>query len=194
MMTTHQQATQFLSTIAGLFASKGELQYGESVNQLQHALQCGHRAEQDGASEAMVVAAVFHDIGHMIHRDASHAVSAGRDDHHEALGARWLERAFSKSVTEPIRLHVQAKRYLCLREPAYAQALSDLSRRTLKLQGGPMSLQEALDFEASPYSMEAVQLRRWDDMGKLAHMNTPGLEHFLSKARELCVFTQSPSN
>lgn len=194
MMTTHQQATQFLSTIAGLFASKGELQYGESVNQLQHALQCGHRAEQDGASEAMVVAAVFHDIGHMIHRDASHAVSVGRDDHHEALGARWLERAFSKSVTEPIRLHVQAKRYLCLREPAYAQALSDLSRRTLKLQGGPMSLQEALDFEASPYSMEAVQLRRWDDMGKLAHMNTPGLEHFLSKARELCVFTQSPSN
>jgi phosphonate degradation associated HDIG domain protein len=193
-MPTLEQATQFLSTIEGLFASKGELRYGEEVSQIQHALQCGHMAEQDGATEALVVAAVLHDVGHMIHRDAAHAVDMGRDDHHEALGARWLLRFFPESVTEPIRLHVQAKRYLCLRDPVYEQTLSDLSRTTLQIQGGVMSWGEALEFEGWPHAMDAVQLRRWDDKAKLAHVNTPDLSHFLAKARALCVFTQSPSN
>ena len=183
-MSTFQPAS-LLSTIQALFIEKGHLQYGEDVTQLQHALQCAHQAEQAGASDALVVAALLHDMGHMVHRDAALAVQQGQDDHHEALGSRWLARGFDQTVTEPIRLHVQAKRYLCAREPAYAAALSPLSKTTLQLQGGPMSEEEALRFEAQPYAMDAVRLRRWDDHGKAAQASTPTLQHFLTLAARL---------
>lgn len=182
---TNDQTVSMLCTIQALFADKGELQYGEDVTQLQHALQCAHLAEQEGASESLVVAALLHDMGHMIHRDAARAIEQGQDDHHEVLGAKWLARCFSPAVTEPIRLHVQAKRYLCLREPAYAAALSSLSKITLQLQGGLMTEVDALAFESQPYAMDAVRLRRWDDHGKLAHVTTPTLQHYLTKVVRL---------
>ena len=176
-----------IEVIESLFEAKGSLQYGEDVTQLAHALQCGHLAEKDGAPEALVVAAVFHDLGHMIHRDAAQAIRVGADDRHEVLGARWLARWFGTEVTEPIRLHVQAKRFLCAREPKYMEQLSPLSIRTLELQGGPMSLEEANEFETQPYGLQAAQLRRWDDQGKLPELKTPSLRHFTEKAAKLLV-------
>lgn len=184
-MITKLQPDSILSSIEALFTEKGALQYGEDVTQLEHALQCAHLAEQEGASDALVVAALLHDLGHMVHRDAAGAVDQGEDDHHEALGAKWLARSFGPAVTEPIRLHVQAKRFLCAREPAYAASLSALSKTTLQLQGGPMTEQEALQFAAQPYAMDAVRLRRWDDQGKLVQATTPTLHHFINKAERL---------
>jgi phosphonate degradation associated HDIG domain protein len=162
-----------------LFSSKGAMQYGEDVTQLQHALQCGALAQAEGARDALVLAAVLHDVGHMLHRDAAAAVEQGDDDRHELVGAKWLSRWFGPEVTDPIRLHVQAKRFLCARDPQYYDRLSALSKRTLQLQGGPMSIEEAFAFERLPFASEAVALRQWDDMGKLQDARTPALSHFM---------------
>ena len=171
-----------LEDIRALFDSKGALVYGEAVNQLQHALQCGALAEAEGAPASLVVAAVLHDIGHMLHRDAAGAVSAGNDDRHELLGARFLQNRFGPELAEPVRLHVDAKRYLCAREPGYWAALSPLSQRTLEIQGGPFSEEEAKAFEQLPHAQGAISLRRWDDSGKKADAVTPPLEHYLALA------------
>jgi phosphonate degradation associated HDIG domain protein len=193
-MITLSSASAVLSCLEALYAQKGHLQYGEDVNQLQHALQCGALAEQAGATDALVLAAVLHDVGHMLHRDATQALERMENDSHEHLGAKWLARGFSAAVTEPVRLHVQAKRFLCLRDPGYAQALSPLSRVTLQLQGGPMTWEESVRFETTPYALDAVQLRRWDDAGKVADLVAAPLQHFLLRAEPLISVTQSPPN
>ena len=175
-----------LAEIQRLFDTKGTLVYGEDVNQLQHALQCGALAEQAGAAPALVVAAVLHDLGHMLHRDAAAAVQAGSDDRHEALGAKHLARWFVPAVSEPVRLHVQAKRCLCAQDPAYHAGLSPLSQRTLQIQGGPMSDDERRAFEQLPFAADAILLRRWDDLGKRRDVPTPPLQHYLALA-EACL-------
>lgn len=171
-----------LAEIRHLFDTRGLLVYGEAVNQIEHALQCGTLAQQQGAPVALVLAAWLHDIGHMQHRDAAAAVDQGRDDAHEALGSKFLQRWFGPDVAEPVRLHVQAKRYLCTTEPGYWERLSALSRRTLEIQGGPMSEDEARVFEQNPYSADAVRLRRWDDIGKQPGMMTHSIDHFMALA------------
>ena len=102
----------------------------------------------------------------------------GVDAVHEQIGADYLQPFFIPAVTEPGRLHVAAKRYLCATDPAYFATLSPTSVQSLALQGGPMSDQEVKEFEASPYFADAVQLRRFDDLGKVPGMVTPELEHF----------------
>ncbi len=106
-----------ITGLAILFKAKGSLAYGESVTQLEHAIQCAMLAERDGADDALVTAALLHDVGHMVHHDAGNAFEAGVDDRHERLGARFLQRWFVPAVTEPIALHVEAKRYLVAFEP-----------------------------------------------------------------------------
>lgn len=172
-------ATDPTHWISELFNLKGDLQYGENVSQRQHALQCGLLASEAGASPSLVLAAVLHDVGHMLHQDAATALAQGHDDVHEALGAKTLARWFPASVTEPIRLHVQAKRYLCAREPSYWTNLSDLSKQTLTMQGGPMQPSEMKVFESLEHAPAAVQLRRWDDAAKEADQRTPDLQAFL---------------
>ncbi len=171
-----------LQEVRRLFSLKGTLAYGESVNQIEHALQCGALAQAEQAAPSLVVAAVLHDIGHMLHRDAAGAVDQGHDDRHELLGAKFLMRHFGAAVADPVRLHVEAKRYLCAREPDYWDSLSMLSRRTLEIQGGAFSADEAERFIQQPYAEAAVRLRRWDDIGKKPGMPTPTLEHFLTLA------------
>ena len=166
--------------IAALFRARGGLAYGEDVTQVEHACQCGSLAERAGASAALVAAAFLHDVGHLLHVDAGRALADGRDDRHEALGARYLARQFSEAVTGPVALHVPAKRYLCCVEPAYGAGLSEVSRRTLALQGGVMSEAEAERFAATPFALDAVRVRRWDDAAKCAGLATPSLDHFLS--------------
>lgn len=171
-----------LAEIQHLFDTRGLLVYGEAVNQIEHALQCGSLALQEDAEPALVLAAWLHDIGHMQHRDAASAIAHGDDDAHEALGAKFLLRWFGPEVAEPVRLHVQAKRYLCATEPGYLERLSTLSKRSLEIQGGPMTEPEARAFELGPFRADAVRLRLWDDIGKQPGMVTRPHEHFMAIA------------
>jgi gamma-butyrobetaine dioxygenase len=172
-----------IATVRETFARHGATIYGERVSQIQHALQCGMLAEQSGAADTLVAAAFLHDIGHMLHRDPAGALASSTDDHHERLGAKFLERWFGAAVAAPVAMHVDAKRYLCARETGYLESLSPVSLKTLGLQGGPMTAQEADAFEAQPGFGDAVALRRWDEAGKDPALDTPGLEHFLEIAR-----------
>ena len=178
-----------IELIEALFDHHGHLEYGEQVSQIEHALQCASLAEQADASDELITAAMLHDVGHMLHRDAASALQAGQDDRHEALGAKYLARWFGPGVYEPVALHVHAKRYLCARDPGYLERLSEVSQRSLALQGGLMSDAQAVWFEALPYAGDAVRLRRWDDEGKCRGMQTASLVHYLGIAQH-CVRTR----
>jgi len=171
-----------IATIRALFARSGAQIYGEAVTQLDHALQCAAAAEAMQAGPALVTAALLHDVGHLLHDNAAQALAEQRDDRHEALGAAWLRQWFPNEVTRPIALHVEAKRCLVQVDPTYWQELSEVSRTTLELQGGRMHQAEAEAFLARAFAAEAVQLRRCDELGKVAGAGTLSLEHFLTIA------------
>lgn len=162
-----------------LFDARGREAYGEDVSQLEHALQCALLAREAQAPQSLVLAALLHDIGHLLHVDSQAAQDAGLDDCHERIGAKWLQSRWGEAVAEPVRLHVMAKRYLCLRQPGYWEGLSDASKHSLVLQGGPLDDTQARDFEQMAYWQEAVKLRLWDDEAKVVGKSTPGLEAFL---------------
>lgn len=162
-----------------LLQSCGGGQYGgEPVTQLEHALQTAALALDQGASAELIAAALFHDIGHLTHGLGEDATARGVDDHHEARAVGILRPLFGDAMWRPVSLHVQAKRYLCATDPVYAQTLSDESRRSLALQGAAMTGSEAHDFLASPYARDAIRLRRWDDLAKVAGAQTPTLAWF----------------
>lgn len=181
-----------LADIERLFADKGHRMYaGEPVTQLQHALQSGHLAEQDGAGEALVVAAFLHDLGHLINDQGDTPTLRGIDDRHEYVALPFLRNLFGPPVLQPIRLHVAAKRYLCARGDGrltgaeYWSALSVDSRRSLELQGGIFSNAEADAFRAQPFAEDGVRLRLWDDRAKAADAATPPLSHYLALAERV---------
>lgn len=166
--------------IRRLFAERGDSAYGgEAVSQRTHALQAAHFARESGASSALIAAALLHDIGHLLHNLPEDAPDTGIDDRHETLAGRWLVRWFGDDVVEPVRLHVDAKRYLCAVEPEYQALLSPPSLLSLKLQGGPMTREEVDAFRASPHADGAVALRRWDDAAKDPALTVPDVESFL---------------
>jgi phosphonate degradation associated HDIG domain protein len=171
--------------IGGLFAGPGASEYlGEPVPIGAHMLQAGALAEAADAEDPLVAAALLHDIGHLTReRDGGSlggsSPRAGRaDDRHGEAGARWLSQWFGDAVTEPVRLHVAAKRYLCATEPGYLGLLSAESVRTLVLQGGPMQPDDRAAFEALPHARDAVAVRRWDDAAKDPAVTPPGFAHF----------------
>lgn len=173
------QAPAFLQRLANLFADRGAAQYsGEAVSQLEHALQTATAAERDGATAELITAALLHDVGHLLHGHGEDCAEQGLDDQHEELGFRFLARHFTEAVTEPIRLHVPAKRFLCAVEPDYREALSPASTLSLQLQGGAMNAEEVVAFRANPHFPAAVALRRWDDAAKIPGLATPPFEHF----------------
>lgn len=141
-----------------------------------HALQCAQLAEWDDAPPALVAAALLHDIGHFIPPAAG---TDAVDDVHELRALGFLAGHFDAPVTEPIRLHVQAKRWLVVADPHYAATLSAGSRHSLTLQGGPMGPDEMRLFQALPWSTAAITLRRWDDRAKQAGRRTPPLDYYL---------------
>lgn len=168
------------SEILRLFAERGDSGYGgEAVSQRQHALQSAYFARKSGASPALVVAALLHDIGHLLHGLPEDAPGQGIDDQHENRAADWLSGRFGPEVVEPIRLHVAAKRYLCAVEPGYYEALSVPSKVSLALQGGPMTPEQAEQFRTSPHGQAAVTLRRSDDSAKVPDLKVPGIETYV---------------
>lgn len=165
--------------VCELFATKGHAAYvGEPVSQLEHALQAAYHAEQAQADDALVVAALLHDIGHLVHKLPEDAADHGIDTRHEHLGQAWLKRYCGPEVTEPIRLHVPAKRYLCATDSQYQAQLSSASLQSLALQGGPLDAGEVAEFERNPHYQAAVDLRRWDDLAKVPGLPVPPIDHY----------------
>lgn len=156
----------------------GDLRYGEAITQMEHALQCAQLAREDGAGPALIAAALLHDVGQFIDDAGNAAEGQGIDARHEETGADFLARFFGPAVTEPVRLHVAAKRYLCTVEPGYAATLSPASELSLSLQGGPMDPAEAALFESGPWFADAIALRRCDDGGKRNGWAVPDLDSY----------------
>ena len=176
-----------VEVIAELFGSAGASDYlGEPVTVAEHLCQAGALAEAAGAAPSLIAAALLHDVGHLRGADpradgvevSGRDLMAGQDNDHGERGAGWLAQWFSPAVTEPVRLHVAAKRYLCAVEPGYFELLSPASVYTLSVQGGPMTEAEARGFAANPHARDAVAVRRWDDAAKDPAAVTPGFAHF----------------
>jgi phosphonate degradation associated HDIG domain protein len=182
----HQQPSEIemtsedpIDVILDLFQKRGDAAYlGEPVSQTEHALQTAWLAEQASADGALIAAALLHDVGHLLHDLPEDCALAGIDDAHEVRGQRWLARHFGPDVTEPVRLHVAAKRFLCATDPGYLGLLSEASLRSLQLQGGPFTPDEAAQFRLHPHGEAAVVLRRFDEQAKIPGLPTPPLEHF----------------
>ena len=168
-----------------LLEEKGGARYGgEQVNQLEHALQCALLAERSQSSDSLIIAALLHDIGHLTSDDEGLA-ARGRDARHEDVGAAELGRTFGPEVTEPVRLHVEAKRYLCATNERYRGHLSPASITSLRVQGGVFSEQEAEQFARHAFAKPAIALRSWDDNAKCPDTQTPSLDHFRAIAEPL---------
>ncbi|PJM88987.1 phosphonate degradation HD-domain oxygenase [Achromobacter ruhlandii] len=168
-----------LPRIQDLFAHHGAAYYGgEAISQTEHALQCAQLAEQAGESEALIVAALLHDIGHLML-----AESITNDMRHQEVAAAALAALFDDEVTAPVRLHVAAKRYLGAIEPAYLDTLSPASVQSLALQGGVFTPTQADTFAAQSHARAAVRLRRYDDLAKVVGLPTPPLAHYMDMAR-----------
>lgn len=163
----------------------GESYFGEDVTVLEHCLQAAHFAVETKSSPELVAAALLHDVGHLLHREAEDIAEAGIDTRHEELAVHLLAEHLPPAVMEPIRMHVAAKRYLCFAEPAYRASLSPSSEVSLNLQGGPMTEVEAASFLALPFARDAVTLRRWDDEAKIPELKVPQAETYLPLLKTL---------
>jgi phosphonate degradation associated HDIG domain protein len=153
--------------IIGLYERRGAAWYGgERVTQLEHALQCAGLALREGAAPELVVAAFLHDFGHLL---------AENNEIHQYLPLPFLRPAFGNAVLEPIRLHVDAKRYLCFAEQGYWASLSAESKRSLEFQGGAFDARQAGEFLRRPFAADAARLRVWDDLAKVPGAPTPTL-------------------
>ena len=165
--------------LSSIYAQRGSSAYfGEAVSVAEHCLQAAYFAQADAAPDALVVAALLHDIGHLIAPAPDDIAEWTSDARHELLGSRWLSARFGPEVWEPVRLHVPAKRYLCATEAGYFSNLSPASVRTLQLQGGPMPAAQHAAFEGERYFREALRVRRWDDRAKVEGLKTPGLQTY----------------
>ena len=184
-MTSSSAVDTFLAEITDLFTRLGELHYGEDVTQMEHALQAAHHAKLDSASPSLVAAALLHDIGHLMQKIGEDAADRGIDTRHEQIGAGYLARGFGPEVSEPIRLHVAAKRYRVAVDPTYACRLSDASQQSLALQGGPMKPDEIKVFLADPHAGAAQKLRNYDEAGKDLEAEVAGFETYGDLLRDL---------
>ena len=169
--------------IVQLLSSRATTWYGqEAVSQLDHALQCAHLAELANERPETVAAALLHDLGHMLSAERTPVPDQNglpiKDDLHQFVALPFLRSRFGDAVLEPIKLHVDAKRYLCAVDAGYWDSLSAASKHSLELQGGRFDSAQVLAFEALPFYAEAVRLRRYDDLAKVPGHQTPGLAHY----------------
>lgn len=173
-----------LQDISNLLNSRATTWYGqEAVSQLEHALQCAHLAEKANETPETIVAALLHDLGHILIKEnpdafTDEAKPPTKDDLHQYVALPFLRGVFSDAVLEPIKLHVEAKRYLCAVDPRYWDSLSPASKHSLELQGGIFDESQVKAFEDLPYASQATRLRRYDDLAKVAGLSTPPLSHY----------------
>jgi len=169
-----------ISDICVLFARKGGRAYeGEGVTQLEHALQTATQAEAAGSPPPLIAAALLHDLGHLLNDQGETPTLRGVDDLHQFAALPFLRSLYGDDVLEPIRMHVDAKRYLCATRPDYYAQLSADSKRSLVLQGGVYSAEEVSRYIGRPHAEDAVKIRLWDDLAKVAGGSTPPLAHFV---------------
>ena len=171
--------SQKVDALFAYMLRRGQSFYDESVTQLDHALQCARQAELADADPVQVAAALLHDLGHFLvdeHDEQTDYLTG--DLLHEEVGASYLQPYFIERLTEPVRLHVPAKRYLCTTDSAYHDALSRASKRSFQLQGGRLSAAEQAEFERNPHAQDALRLRRWDDLAKVEGLRAPGLDRY----------------
>jgi len=170
-----------IDQILDAFRRNGDALYdgGEVVTQSQHALQAAYFAEREGGSAPLIAASLLHDYGHVMD-GTEDSLARESDGRHELVGSRFLEPYFVAGVTEPGKLHVAAKRYLCAVEDTYFAKLSPVSVRSLELQGGPFTAEQVLAFEKNRHYEDAVQVRRYDEMAKDPSLVTPDFEHYRS--------------
>ena len=172
-------AVALTEELLALYSGRGAATYfGEAVTTTEHSLQAAFFARASAAPDALVIAALLHDIGHLIDSAADDIAQWSEDARHEVSGSRWLAARFGPEVAEPVRLHVAAKRYLCATDADFMPRLSAASMHSLHLQGGPMSSAEVLAFETEPYFRDAILLRHCDDRGKVAGLRTPNFAHY----------------
>ncbi|WP_108814669.1 (R)-1-hydroxy-2-trimethylaminoethylphosphonate oxygenase [Loktanella sp. Alg231-35] len=172
--------------IGSIFDRRGDEEYlGEPVNMGQHMLQGATLAEQSGQPEEIIVGALLHDIGHFTSEFGTFTMDDTHDRHHEDAGAEVLERFFPSVITDCVRYHVAAKRYLCATRPAYFRQLSEASVHSLNLQGGPMSADEVAAFEKNPNLDQIIAVRYLDDAGKRPDMVTPDFWHFAAMVQRM---------
>jgi [1-hydroxy-2-(trimethylamino)ethyl]phosphonate dioxygenase len=170
---------QIVDDLLAIYGRRGaEAYFGECVSVTEHALQSAHFAQRAKVPAALIVAALLHDIGHLIESVPDEISDWTHDARHEVSGARWLAAHFGPEVSEPVRLHVAAKRYLCATDAGYAKVLSAASVRTLQLQGGFMAAAEIAAFEAEPHFRAAIKVRRFDDGAKVAGLATADFRHY----------------
>jgi len=177
-----------LQEVHDLLLRRGQTQYGlEAINQLEHALQCANLAELAGETSETIVACLLHDLGHLLaaEREGTVEHDTTEDDLHQFIALPFLRGLFPDAVLEPIRMHVDAKRYLCLIDPGYWSDLSIASKHSLEQQGGIFDEAQANAFIAQPYAEEAVRLRRYDDLAKVKDKPVPGLEHYQARLAEV---------
>lgn len=169
-----------------LFSDHAHISYdGEDVTLYEHMLQCAFHAKRAGKDDALIAACLLHDVGHLLHDQDPHAASQGIDTAHEEVGADFLARFFPEAVVAPVRMHVAAKRYLCTAETGYYKRLSEASRHSLALQGGPLNADEVKLFEQNPHADAAVWLRRFDEAGKMANASIGTIRDYAALLRRL---------
>ena len=175
---------QAIADVFGLYEQHGAADYiGEPVSQIEHMSQAAQLAMAEGFDDEVVLAAFFHDIGHLCGQGADNMGGYGVVSH-ERLGADYLRRAgFSERMAKLVEYHVQAKRYLTFSQPDYYARLSEASRRTLAYQGGVMSADEAHSFEQDPLCAVSLRMRHWDEQAKEMHVPVLDLEVLKAKAR-----------
>ncbi len=179
-------ADTIVAFIGDIFARRGAEAYlGEAVTMSEHMYQAAQLAEQVGASDELVAAALLHDIGHFTNEFPDDAMDQDIDNQHESAGARVLAAYFPSLVTDCVRHHVAAKRYLCAKRPKYFDRLSSASVHSLRLQGGPMSSEEMAEFEKNPHLEAILQVRYWDEAAKVAGKETPGFAHYAPLLRSV---------
>lgn len=183
-----------LDDIETLLRTRGHAQYsGEPVTQLEHALQSALLAEASGADDELVTAALLHDLGHLLDDPGvagGTPTLQGIDDVHQYKVIPFLRGLFPERVLQSIAGHVDAKRWLCAERPGYHDSLSADSRRSLLLQGGIFTPEQAAAFIARPHAQDAVRLRLWDDLAKQVDLATPPLTHYLERARRCMLATE----
>ncbi len=183
-MTEHLNSETIVDVIADIFERRGAESYlGEDVTMSEHMLQAAHCAQQAGANEDMVAAALLHDIGHYTGEFPEDTLEKGQDNYHDETGAKILDAFFPAIVVSCVRNHVKAKRYLCAKRKRYFDRLSAASVHSLNLQGGPMNCEEVAEFENIPDLEDIVRVRHWDDAGKVAGVVTPSFADYVPLLR-----------